>query len=94
MHPALLNAYSVMLPQLQAGENIRGAQIVGVGTGSMKKHDSRKLLGEWSRQMGTGTRLKAGKPGSREFEATMAGAGLGVVIVPPKSAGSLENSDE
>lgn len=85
MHPALLNAFSAMLPQLQAAENLRAAQIVGVGTGSMKKHDSRALLSQWSRQMGATKRLKPGKPGSQEFEATMAGAGLGVVIMPAKS---------
>lgn len=91
MHPALLNAYSVMLPRLQAAENIRAVQTVGVGMGAMKKHDSRMLLSQWSRQAGAGKQLKAGKPGTQEFEATMAGIGIGVVIVPPKSA---DNSNE
>jgi hypothetical protein len=80
-----------MMPRLTAQEAIRAAQIVGVGTGAMKKHDSRALLGQWDRQMGATKRLKPGKPGSREFEATMAGAGLGVKIIPPKAT---QNSDE
>lgn len=91
MHPALLSAFVTMQPQLQAAENIRAAQIVGVGTGAMKRHDSRMLLGQWSRQMGGGKRMKPGKPGSPEFEAAMAGAGIKVVTVPPKSA---DNSNE
>jgi hypothetical protein len=94
MHPALLNAYSAMLPRLQAAENLRAAQIVAVGTGSMKKHDSQALLGQWNRQAGPAKRLKPGKPGTQEFAATMAGAGLGVVIAPPKSAGDPRSTNE
>jgi hypothetical protein len=94
MHPALLSAFITMLPRLQADENLRAAQIVGIGTGAMKREHSQPLLAEWSRQSGAGRRLKAGKPGSAEHGAALAGAGIKVVTVPARSKGSPENSSE
>ena len=74
-----------MQPQLQATENLRVAQIIGVGTGSLKKGESRKVLNQWNRQAGgISSRMKSGKPGSQGLKDTMAGVGIKVVTVKSK----------
>ena len=90
----MLNAFAVMLPELEAQEAIRATQIIGVGSGAMTRDDRRKLLQDWNHQAGAVRRLKSGKPGSQEFEGTMAGAGIKVVTVPARSKGRPENSSE
>lgn len=84
MHPVLLSAFITMQPRLQATEYLQAAQVIGVGTGSMKKRVSRGLLNQWNRQTGISQRIKSGKPGSQELESAMAGVGIKVVIVSAK----------
>lgn len=83
-----------MLPRLRAEESIHAANIVGVGSGMIKRKDRRKLLRNWNRQIGVSSQLKLGKPGSIQMETTLASAGIKVVVVPAGPKGSPENSDD
>lgn len=48
MPTAFLLAYVNALPALQAQDNMRQAQVLGVGTGSITKQDRSRILREWS----------------------------------------------
>lgn len=51
-----LSAHVEAIPGLQAEENMRGAEIVAVGSGSLKQDASRRITAGWRRdaQVATG----------------------------------------
>tara|TARA_Y100000310_G_scaffold47500_2_gene44068 strand:- start:10976 stop:11188 length:213 start_codon:yes stop_codon:yes gene_type:complete len=63
------------LPRLEAQESLREAAIVGVGTGSMKKSDHRRIMATWRRQA-----YPAGKK-RRHTLASLAAPGLPIIEV-------------
>lgn len=42
-----VNTYLEELPRLIAEENLRWADIIGIGNGLLKKHESRRILKAW-----------------------------------------------
>jgi hypothetical protein len=46
---AVLRACYQMIPRLQAEESLLAAQRVGLGSGSYKKEDARRIVREWQR---------------------------------------------
>ena len=58
MKPALVNAYGVMLPRLQAEEHLALRGAVASGTGSMSKQDDRKFISGLRKIAGRGEEQK------------------------------------
>lgn len=52
MHPALLEAYAVMLPRLQAQESLRRVTEHALGSGSLKQSAADEIMREWKREAG------------------------------------------
>lgn len=50
----MIQAYATMLPRLEAQRALQWATIVAVGSGAMKKADSRRVMNQWRRRAGAG----------------------------------------
>ena len=68
----LVQAYSTMLPQLQAEESLRFTMAIAVGNGTLKKGESRRILRAWDREAGRGqqtTRVTTAKEITAKLES-------------------------
>ena len=75
---AVLDAYMLMLPRLQAEAALSHVVELGVGTGAMEKHDRREAIGTWQR-LARGPRSETFSDLSREERhAVLAGMGIEV----------------
>lgn len=74
---ALVRACVAMLPRLKAEESMRASQEIAVGTGSLDRHESRRVTGAW---VATATAADTRK--QRPTSAALAAMGIGFTIVP------------
>lgn len=55
----VLEGYAAQLPQLEAAASLRRVTEVAVGSGTLTKHEQRRLLGSWRRAAAHGPRRVA-----------------------------------
>ncbi|MEQ8834269.1 MAG: hypothetical protein RIB67_07465 [Miltoncostaeaceae bacterium] len=82
MHPALIEAHALMLPRLQAEEDMRAVRNLALGTGRMQREDARRAQAELRRQAEGGRRAPARPARPDELMA----AGVGVRRAPRRTA--------
>jgi hypothetical protein len=74
-----------MMPRLQAEEMLDGATMAALGAGSLKRHESERILRDLRRQAGESTRAAPADP------RALAMMGIAVTVVeatvPPEGAG-------
>ena len=73
-----LNAFSARMAALQAQESLQLSNIIGVGTGSMKKTDSDKVTRGWRRDSGaTAAFRKAARANAKAAGKSLPIVGIG-----------------
>ena len=71
-----------MLPRIIAEESLRFMTAVALGTGSLKEHESQRILNNWNREIG-GSRERP-RLHAKDDRTALAFMGIGVEIVERK----------
>lgn len=75
---ALVRACVAMLPRLKAEESLRATREIAVGSGSLERHDSRRIVDGWVKDA---NRVPTG-PKQRPTPEMLAAMGIGYTVVP------------
>jgi hypothetical protein len=89
MRPAVLQAYSRMLPILEAEEALATVAQTAAGSGCMQEKDQRNYFRALRQAANGGKR----EPVQKATVASLAQIGIQVTTVPPKSETSQEGGD-